>query len=226
MVRALALLATLWAGAAGAAECRLALLLALDVSSSVDAEEHRLQREGLAAALAAPEIRRAILGEAPGHVALAVYEWSGRNQQDVVLPWTVLDGDAAIDRAAAALRGAPRAFSRFPTAVGYALGFGAGMFRRGPDCARRVLDVSGDGIGNDGFEPVHAYRHFDFSGVTVNGLAVGGHDPQVRDYYMFELRRGPGAFVEYAEGYADFRRAMERKLLREIRGMVIGRAGD
>jgi hypothetical protein len=225
LVRALALLLALWGGGA-AADCRLALLLALDVSSSVDAAEHRLQREGLAGALDAPDIRAAILSGAPGHVALAVYEWSGRNQQQVLVPWTALDTEAAIDAAAATIRAAPRSFSRFPTAIGYALGFGTTMFRRGPDCARRVLDVSGDGIGNDGFEPVHAYRHFPFAGITVNGLAVGGHDPQVLDYYLFDLRHGPDAFVEYAEGYGDFRRAMERKLFREIGGIVVGRAGE
>lgn len=226
MVRALALLFGLWAGGAGAAECRLALLLALDVSSSVDAREHRLQRDGLAAALMAPDIRAAILSGAPGEVALAVYEWSGRSQQQVILPWTTLDSDATIESVAATIRAAPRSYSRFPTAVGYALGYATTLFGQGPDCAQRVLDVSGDGIGNDGFEPIHAYRHFPFAGITVNGLAVGGHDPQVLDYYMFDLRHGPGAFVEFAEDYDDFRRAMERKLYREVGGMAIGRAEE
>lgn len=226
MVRALALLFGLWAGGASAAECRLALLLALDVSSSVDAREHRLQRDGLAAALMAPDIRAAILSGGPGHVALAVYEWSGRSQQHVILPWTTLDSDAVIDSVAGTIRAAPRSYSRFPTAVGYALGYATTLFRQGPDCAQRVLDVSGDGIGNDGFEPIHAYRHFPFAGITVNGLAVGGHDPQVLDYYMFDLRHGPGAFVEFAEDYDDFHRAMERKLYREIGGMAIGRAEE
>ncbi|MFP4238542.1 MAG: DUF1194 domain-containing protein [Rhodosalinus sp.] len=226
MVRALALLFGLWAGGAGAAECRLALLLALDVSSSVDAQEHRLQRDGLAAALMAPDIRAAILSRAPGQVALGVYEWSGRSQQQVILPWTMLDSDATIESVAATIRAAPRSYSRFPTAVGYALGYASTLFAEGPACDQRVLDVSGDGIGNDGFEPMHAYRHFPFAGITVNGLAVGGHDPQVLDYYMFDLRHGPGAFVEFAEDYDDFRRAMERKLYRELGGMAIGRAEE
>lgn len=223
MVRALALAVALWAGGA-AADCRLALALALDVSSSVDAREHRLQREGLAAALGKPDIRAAILSGAPGHVALAVYEWSGRYQQTLLLDWTALESDAAIDRAIARLLEAPRSYSEFPTAIGYALGYGAGLFQRGPACGRRVLDVSGDGIGNDGFGPLHAYRHFPFAGVTVNGLAVSGHDPQVLDYYMDDLRHGPDAFVELAEGYAAFEAAMTRKLLREIGAMAVGLA--
>jgi hypothetical protein len=225
LVRALAVLLALWAGGASA-ECRLALLLALDVSSSVDAREHRLQRDGLAAALLAPDIRAAIRSGAPGQVALAVYEWSGRNQQQLIVPWTTLDSDATIEAVAATIRGAPRSYSRFPTAVGYALGYAITLFDQGPSCDQRVLDVSGDGIGNDGFEPIHAYRHFPFAGITVNGLAVGGHDPQVLDYYMFDLRHGPGAFVEFAEDYDDFRRAMERKLYRELGGMAIGRAKE
>lgn len=220
---ALAAALTLWGGVAGA-ECRLALALALDVSSSVDAREHRLQREGLALALQGEAVRDAILQAGPGHVALAIYEWSGRQQQALLLDWTVLDSEAAIGRAVAALRAPGRAFSEFPTAIGYALGYGATLFRRGPDCARRVLDVSGDGVGNDGFGPHLAYRHFPFEGVTVNGLAVTGHDPDLLDYYLGQLRHGPGAFVEVADGYGDFRRAMERKLLREIGAPMIGRA--
>jgi len=85
-----------------------------------------------------------------------------------------------------------------------------------------VIDVSGDGITNDGFGPELAYRHFPFDGVTVNGLAVLGADPQVQDYYQDFVRHGPGAFVETAEGYAGFRRAMTRKLFREINDMQVG----
>ncbi len=220
---ALALAIGVWTGAA-AAECRLALALALDTSSSVDAREHRLQREGLAAALRHPDIRSAILSGAPGDVALAVYEWSGRYQQALIQGWIPLDSDAAIDAAADRLLGAPRSYSEFPTAIGYALGYAAGLFENGPDCARRVLDVSGDGIGNDGFGPRHAYRHFPFAGITVNGLAVGGHDPHVLDYYLEELRLGPEAFVEHAEDYSDFQVTMTRKLLREIGTLAVGAA--
>ncbi len=225
MLRALSLLTLLWAGPAlaqGNAPCRLALVLALDVSSSVDAREHLLQQQGLAAALDDPDIRHAILRGAPGTVALAIYEWSGRQQSQTVLGWTQLDSDHAIDGAVATLRTAPRSETRFPTAMGFALGYGATLLERAPPCTRRVIDVSGDGITNDGFGPELAYRHFDFDGVTVNGLAVLGADPQVQDYFEDEVRHGPGAFVEISEGYAGFRRAMTRKLLREISDMIIG----
>ncbi len=225
MLRALAFASLLWAGpvlAQSAEPCRLALVLALDVSSSVDAREHALQREGLAAALDDPDIRHAILRGAPGSVALAIYEWSGRQKSQTVLDWTFMDSDPAIDGAVQTLRSAPRSETRFPTAMGFALGYGATLLERAPACARRVIDVSGDGITNDGFGPELAYKHFPFDGVTVNGLAVLGADPQVQDYFEDVVRFGPGAFVEVSDGYEGFRRAMTRKLFREINDMVIG----
>ncbi|MHA7877284.1 DUF1194 domain-containing protein [Roseivivax sp.] len=223
------LAAALWAAAAFApgsaaaqeAGCRLALVLALDVSSSVDDREYILQRDGAAAALDDSDIRRALLA-GPGHVALAIYEWSGRRQNALVLDWMAVRSEADIDRAVATLRGFPRSQTRFPTAMGYALGYGATLLARGPDCTRRVIDVSGDGITNDGFGPELAYQHFPFTGVTVNGLAILGAEPMVAEYYIRQVARGPGAFVELSEGYAGYRRAMTRKLFREINNLVVG----
>jgi hypothetical protein len=224
LVKAFALAAALLAPcAAMAQDCRLALLLALDVSSSVDAEEYRLQSDGIAAALTDPGITAALLGQG-GPVALGIYEWSGRRQSVIVQDWTLLRAEADIAAVAQRLRGTRRSYARFPTALGYALGFGATMMNRAPRCARSVIDVSGDGITNDGFWPSLAYRHFPFEGITVNGLAVLGADPAVRDHYEFEVARGPDAFVEIAEGYAGFRAAMVRKLFREIGGQVVGQA--
>lgn len=207
--------------AAAQAGCRLALLLALDVSSSVDEAEFALQRDGLAAALADPDITGALLGQG-GTVALGIYEWSGRRQSVVVQDWTMIRDRSDIDAVIARLATEPRSYDRFPTALGYALGFGATMMTRAPDCARRVIDVAGDGITNDGFWPRPAYANFPFDGVTVNGLAVLGADPDVVDHYENELRRGPGSFVETAEGYEGFRAAMVRKLFREIENRMVG----
>ncbi|PJE31906.1 Protein of unknown function [Pseudooceanicola antarcticus] len=210
--------------AAAAQECRLALLLALDVSASVDTEEYALQRDGLAAALNDPDIRQVILlGGAP--VALAAYEWSGRYQQAVILPWMMLGSDADIDRAVARIGGATRSHEGFPTAAGYALGYAAGLLAEAPPCDRQVIDVSGDGINNEGFSPALAYAHFPLAEVTVNGLAVSGPDSAVVSFYEGELIRGPGAFVQVAQGFADFRRAMTLKLFRELNDMRLGSAG-
>ena len=224
MVRRAALAALLAAGPCGpaAAACRLALVLALDVSSSVDALEYDLQRTGLAAALDAPEVRHAILEGGAGHVALTAYEWSGKFRQSVVLDWTDLRAAADIDRAVAALAGATRSESEFPTAMGYGLGYAAGVLARGPVCARRVIDVSGDGLNNEGFGPRLAYKHFPLAGVTVNGLVVLGDDPEVLGFYRDEVIRGPNAFVEVAHGFEEFERAMTRKLFREINDIMLG----
>ncbi len=202
-------------------DCRLALVLALDVSSSVDAAEYVLQRDGLAAALDDPGIRSAIL-DGDGHVAMAIYEWSGRRQSELVSDWTRLHDDAAIDQVIQTLRNTPRSYSRFPTAMGYALGYGATLLTRGPDCDRRVIDLSGDGENNDGFSPSLAYRNFPFRNVTVNGLAVLGGTEDVVEYFDREVRFGAGAFVETSDGYEGYREAMTRKLFRELNDMILG----
>ncbi|WP_338050033.1 DUF1194 domain-containing protein [Pseudooceanicola aestuarii] len=203
----------------------MALALAVDISASVDAAEYRMQRDGLAAALDHDDVRRAILQGAPGHVALIVYEWSGRYQQQVVLPWAVLDSPRSIDIAVARLAASRRSYDQFPTAMGYALGYGAGLLKKGPDCARRVLDISGDGENNEGFHPAAAYRNFPFEGVTVNGLAILGSEAGVEEYYDRNVPHGPGAFVARAAGFADFQSAMTRKLFREINDLMIGIQG-
>ncbi|MGR3370431.1 MAG: DUF1194 domain-containing protein [Sagittula sp.] len=224
MVRLLASLCVCLAVAitAGQAQaCRLALALALDVSSSVDAREYALQRDGVAAALMSEDVTAAILSGEPT-VWIAVYEWSGRRQSVVVQDWVLLDSPRVIAEVAARISGHRRSYSRFPTAMGYALGFGAGLLERGPACERRVIDVSGDGVTNDGFGPQLAYRHFPFDGVTVNGLAVLGADPGVVEHFEFEVLYGPDAFLETAQGYEGYERAMVRKLYREIENRVVG----
>lgn len=204
------------------AECRLALVLALDVSSSVDPGEYDLQKLGLATALGSVPVREALLNTTGGYVAMSVFEWSGRYQQQIVLDWTRMDTPGAVDSAVATVAGAERSYSRFPTAIGYALGYAAGVLDRGPRCKRMVIDVSGDGINNEGFEPDLAYANFPLQGVTVNGLVILGQDAKVLPYYRREVRRGAGAFVEHATGFEDFADAMTRKLYREINDMMVG----
>lgn len=219
MIRALACVgaaATLLAPGP-AAGCALALLFAIDVSASVDASEYRLQRDGLAGALAAPEVREAILAQ-KGGVALGAYEWSGRQQQDVTLAWRLVADEAGLLAAADEIRRGRRSYAEFPTAIGYALGYGATLMRDAPACARRVIDISGDGIGNEGFPPAAAYREFGFEGITVNGLVIADGDEGLIRYYQKEIPHGEGAFVEVARDFLDYEHAMRRKLLRELYG--------
>lgn len=201
--------------------CRLALALGLDASASVDAAEHDLMRAGLARALVSPPVVAAFF-EGGDQVALSIYEWSGRRQQQVLVAWQMIDSPATLTEIATEIRNAPRGDDEFPTALGYALGFGATQLASAPDCAFKTLDISGDGENNEGFKPKDAFNHFPFEGVTVNGLAIGGAAADIVGYYQREIMRGPAAFVEYAQDYADFEAAMLRKLERELRPMILG----
>jgi hypothetical protein len=208
---------------AAAQQCRLALALALDVSSSVDAVAYDLKRVGLASALNAPEVRHAILSDAQGYVTLAVYEWSGFNQQKLHLDWMRLSSQEDIDEAVRILAKMERSHDDFPTAVGQALGYGASLLSRAPDCSRKVLDVSGDGINNFGFGAASAYAHFPFENVTVNGLAILTQNVDVLHYYQNEILHGANAFLITATNFEDFEKAMTRKLYREVNDTIFGR---
>lgn len=221
---ALCLLSYLTA-ATGAAACRLALLLAVDVSSSVDQYEDALQRQGLAAALIAPDVQTAFFGLADP-VAIAVYEWSGRYNQEILLDWTVIDSPDVLLQASQKISQSRRSHNEFPTAMGFALGFGAEMLQRAPKCALRTIDMAGDGQNNDGFGPDLAYAEFPFEGVVVNGLVVNAADfeaeTELIEFYKTEVIRGPGAFLEIAQGFEDYESAMRRKLERELSVPVFG----
>lgn len=224
MIRAAALAFALAATLPGQAlACRLALLLALDVSSSVDDGEYLLQRNGLAAALLAPEVATAFMG-ARKPVALAAYEWSGRYNQHTILDWRVIRTKSDLARASDQIASTLRSEDEFPTALGYSLGHAATLLARAPTCDRKTIDVSGDGENNEGFEPLLAYRHFPLNGVTVNALAIGGSVPldELVSYFRRDVIRGPGAFVETAIDYGDFERAIRRKLEREVSTIAVG----
>jgi len=217
----LALIFSIWAPPVWA-DCRLALLLALDVSSSVDADEDQLQRRGLAAALVSPEVQEAIFSVPGQSVALGVFEWSGRYQQDVTLGWRLLNKPSDVVEAANAISSSRRPYAEFPTAIGYAMGYAASVFKEAPDCLAYTLDVSGDGVNNEGFSPKLAYKNFPLEMVTINGLTIGGSEDGLAQYYREEVIKGAGAFVEEAADFADFERAIRRKLIQELNAVAIG----
>jgi len=208
-----------------AAQCRLALVLALDVSSSVDATEDGLQRRGLASALIAPEVEAAFFSSSQP-VALAVYEWSGRYNQLLILDWYVIDTREDLLSAAATIGNSQRGSDEYPTAMGYALGYGAGLMQRAPACLFQTIDMAGDGQNNEGFSPAAAYAEFPFAGVTVNGLVVNAAEYEAEvnlvRFYQTEVLHGPGAFLQVAQGFDDYERAMRRKLERELQPRSIG----
>lgn len=208
-----------WPGTMARAQpnCSLALVLAIDVSSSVDERDYRLQMQGLASAFGDPTIQQAIVGV--GGILVTAFEWSGRRQQVEIAPWTFLANQTDIAGFANRITRHPRRYNAFPTALGYALGHAAGRLQQAPlRCARQVIDVSGDGVNNDGFGPDLAFVNFPFDNVQVNALVIAGATPDPVSFFRREVIRGPGAFIEVANGFRDFEAAMKRKLLREIIG--------
>lgn len=234
-----ALLAGWLAGAATAQEapvCRQALVLAIDVSASVDAREYRLQAGGLARALMDASVRQAFLEPAGTAVALAVFEWSGPGEQRLVVDWTMVTGDDVLDRVAATLESLPVPAQQSTTAIGAAMLAAADLFARGPDCLQRTLDISGDGQNNDAPPPGDARHAPGLAGVTINGLVIGADFPRdhalnpnrmgaLARHYAARVIKGPGAFVEEADDFRDFEAAMRRKLIRELNTMVLGAVG-
>ncbi len=214
------------AAPAVAADCRLALALALDVSSSVDAREYSLQREGLARAFVDQEVARLFLQNKP--VAVYVFEWASPSMQEPLLPgWRLVESEADLAHIAATLRKHPRTGARDlqrTTAVGAALVHASSALAAVPQCRAHTVDVSGDGRNNVGFEPRYVYANYPFDGVTVNALVITGaagpnnpsEDGGLTAWFRSNVLHGRAAFSIVADGYDDFQRAMKEKLLREL----------
>jgi Protein of unknown function (DUF1194) len=216
--------------AGAAAPCRQALALGLDVSGSVDSQEYRLQLDGLAGALTDPDVARAMVEGAGAPVRLMVYEWSGPAHQRIIADWTAITDDETLNALAATLRATARAPAPPATALGAAVATGAGLLAGQSACWRQTLDISGDGMSNTGPRPQDLSTPA-LDGITVNALVIDTGDAGTRadgadlvGYFEAYVIRGPGAFVERAAGFADYQRAMRRKLLRELEGLVVGGA--
>lgn len=223
----LAILGAMFGAARAEAACRLALVLALDVSASVSADEYDLQALGMATALTSPEVVEAFLRVRPP-VAVAVYHWSGPSDQALVADWALMADRAALERLAATVAAYPRrATFDGRTAIGASLRYAARLLERAPDCRRRVIDIAADGENNASPGPETLREGPLLAGVTVNALAVTGEvligdgADWLTRYLRERVIRGPEAFVEVADGYADFRRAMERKLVRELKELAV-----
>ena len=214
--------------------CRQALALGLDVSGSVDSREYRMQLDGLAAALRDPEVRDALFSMPGTFVQLAVYEWSGPNDQTLLVPWRAISDQRTLNAVVGKLGQFQRSPSDQSTALGAAMRYGAQLLSTQSQCWTRVLDISGDGKSNTGFPPGDIPDSA-FPNITINGLVVGADALDHGDnrnaeigeltaYYKAYVLRGPGSFVEVALGFEDYERAMIRKLKRELEGMALSQA--
>jgi Ca-activated chloride channel family protein len=212
----LALLACI--AAQPALSCETALVLAIDVSGSIDAGDYRLQADGLASALSDPEVAEALVRD---QVALAVVQWSGAAQQAMVLPWQRMLDPAAVTRFADRAAAMPRAFKGSDTAVGQAIRFALAQFPPVSDCKRQVIDISGDGQENAGFTDARARSEAVAAGVTINAIAIEepGQGFPITSYYR-GLVVTPGGFVLSARGLQDYAATLRLKLLRELQDPV------
>lgn len=201
-----------------ASACDIALVLAIDVSGSVDPAEYSLQSEGLSTALGDPIVSEALVN---ARALVAVVQWSGEPHHSLTVPWTATDKHADVAALRARIEAAPRAFRNYSTAIGEAIRVSADLFETAPRaCRRKVIDVSGDGQSNEGAEPEAMRARLDAERITVNGLAIEGSEDGIAAYYRKHVIYGPGAFVEVARDFKDFPRAIRRKLLRELADKV------
>jgi Ca-activated chloride channel family protein len=192
--------------------CETALLLAMDVSNSVDPGEYRLQIDGLAQALADPAIAEILVRD---RVALSVMQWSGTDRQTISLPWTRMLSPAHVTAFAARVRGLERAFILSDTAPAEALRYALRHFGAVKDCKRFIVDLSGDGTPNAGGEVRRVRQAAQRAGVTVNGLAIEGLGVAISNFYRRSVITRDG-FVVTARGHRDYARAIREKILREI----------
>jgi len=227
-VLALVLVIWAWVPPAAADNVDLALVLAVDVSRSIDEAEYDLQRKGYAAALSDPRVVRAITSGEHGQIALSYFEWSGELSQQLIVDWTVIHDVASAQNFAAQILAAPRPFAN-RTSIGVAIEYAIGLLGRSPHRAtRHVIDVSGDGTNTNGVEPSAMRDAAVEQGVTINGLVINNpnempwipwhtHPPGGLDnYYRENVAGGPGAFVLKVEGFDSFATAIIDKLVREI----------
>jgi hypothetical protein len=214
---------------ARAAGVDLIVVLAADVSRSVDDGEFELQRKGYAAALTDPRVLHAIHATKSGAIGVSFIEWSGEDDQQVVLPWTEIRDEENGGGAAATILKAPRSFTgrtSISAAVDYAMGYFAKA--KWPAPSRRIIDVSGDGTSNSGRPITEARDHAVAAGITINGLAIINNKPNLGysahtnppgglpNYYRQNVVGGPNAFLIVVKDFNSFADAMANKLAKEI----------
>ncbi len=211
-----AALAALTCGAARAEPVDVALVLAVDVSESIDAEEYQLQHEGIARAFENGAVVDAIRGGPHGAIEAMVLEWSDRDKQVVTAPWTRISDAKSAAAFAAQVRASKRSSAGL-TAIGDALLASAASFESLPDKAdRRIIDVSGDGMANIGPPPDAVRDTLVAEGIAINGLAILKTEPWLDQYYDQYVVGGEHSFLLKVEDFQSFATAIEQKLLGEI----------
>lgn len=203
------------------------LILAVDVSYSMDLEELAIQREGYAEALSSKEFLQALKNGPHGRIAVTYFEWAAASDQKVIIPWRLIDGPESADAVATEILKTPiRRASR--TSISGAIYFAMPLFDEDPYRGlRRVIDISGDGPNNNGPSPVTIARDEAISkGITINGLPIMVKEPSYSTmdienldwYYKDCVTGGLGSFVVAIKNRGEFKDAIRTKLLMEVAG--------
>jgi hypothetical protein len=214
--------------ARAAEQVDLLLVLAMDVSRSMDQAKFQLQRQGYAAAISNPQVLNAIESGPHQKIAICFIDWSGPFEQKLVIDWSIIDGPAAASHFGDLIVEAPRSFYN-STSIGSGINFATAQIARAPfEAERHAIDVSGDGTNNSGRD-VQLFRDQAVAkGIIVNGLVIltdiqfAPNPPHtnppggIEKYYRDNVIGGPGSFVMVAEDYTSFGRAMVKKLIAEI----------
>jgi Protein of unknown function (DUF1194) len=228
LVLTLAGAAALPAIARAAEQVDLLLVLAADVSRSVDSGKFQLQREGYAAAVSDPHVLDAVRSGRTGRIGLTYIEWSGLGSQRVVIDWTTISDAETAKGFGDRLLEAPRSFAD-RTSISGAIEFAMSHLARAPfESQRRTIDVSGDGTNNSGRDVSLARDEALAQGVTINGLVILSETPLawnpdhtnppggLDNYYRNNVIGGPGAFVLAAQNFNSFGEAIIKKMIAEV----------
>jgi hypothetical protein len=216
------------AGSARGAGVDLEVILAADVSRSIDDAEFDLQRKGYAAALTDPRVLEAIRGRPGAAIGVCFIEWSGDEDQQVVVDWNEIRDEEDAGSVAAAILVAPRSFMG-RTSISAAIDFAMTHFATAKwQASRRIIDISGDGTNNSGRAVTEARDEAVARGVTINGLAIINDKPNLGYsahtqppgglplYYRQNVIGGPNAFLLVVQNFNSFADAMAQKLAKEI----------
>jgi hypothetical protein len=215
----------------------LELILAVDVSGSVDAIEAKLQREGYIAAMTSDKVINAIKSGPYRRIAVAYVEWAGEQYQQTIMPWTLIENLQDAQNFMSKVADSPYVAIRW-TSISAAIDYSKNLFAQSPyEGTRRVVDISGDGKNNHGREVADARAEALAAGITINGLPIldsraGAYDssgprgwpsdPDLDIYYQTQVIGGPGAFMVPAQSFDTFSEAVKSKLMREIAGIAPG----
>jgi hypothetical protein len=209
-----------------AASVDVELILAVDVSYSMDMDELAIQREGYAQAIVSKEFLQALKSLPNGKIAITYFEWAASNDQKIIIPWRVIDGPETADAVANEIMKTPiRRASR--TSISGAIYFAMPLFDENPyHGLRRVIDISGDGPNNNGAPIIGARDTALSKGIIINGLPIMVKEPSYSTmdidnldwYYEDCVIGGPGSFVVSIKDREKFKEAIRAKLLLEVAG--------